>query len=240
MELECIVIDDETYAITQIEDMIAITPGIVHRQSFENAFDAIQYLHNHQRVHIVFCDIRMPFIDGIEAGKLLNEYCDFLVYVTAHREYGREASELNAAGYLVKPIRRAAFMEKVKMLISRMPVLRPPFVDNPFLYIKGSLKNTYFSVSFEEIILIRAEANYVSIKTTGGARLSYNSLSQIEKNIENRTEFMKINRSVIISMFFFDHVDGYEVYLKDKSSFTLGREYRPVFFEFLKKRMFNR
>jgi len=238
MELDVVVIDDETFALTQMEEMIAITPGIVHRKSFVNAFDAIQYLHNSDRVHIVLCDIHMPFIDGIEAGKLLHEYCDFLVYVTAHREYGGEASELNAAGYLVKPVRKVTFMEKIRTLI-RIHESKLPISASPFLYIKGSHKNSYSSVSFDKIIMIEAKLNYISIKTTEGPQMSYNSLSHIEKNIENRPEFIKIHRSVIISMFFFDHVTGYEVYLKDKSSITIGRAHRAAFFDFLKKRMFN-
>lgn len=239
MTLRCILIDDEPYALVQLEELIALIPGLSVIGSFENAFDAINYLHNNAHVDIVFCDISMPFINGLEAGKILNGYCQFLIYITAHREYGAEASELNAAGYLLKPIRKVKFIEKIEDVILKIKNTKQHISNEQFLYLKGSLKNNYISISYDRIMYIQSESNYISVKTIEGNHLSYMSLGQIEKHIGHRTEFVRINRSTILSMFFFDHVDGYTIYLKDKSSFTIGRSHRAPFFDFLKSKLIN-
>ena len=87
MEMKCIIIDDEHHTITHIAELITITPGVTHEKSFDNAFDALTYLHDLKHVDIVFLDIEMPQINGIEAAKLLWSYCDFLVLITAHTGY---------------------------------------------------------------------------------------------------------------------------------------------------------
>lgn len=239
MNMTCIAIDDEPYALKQISKMITITDGLTLLESFENPFDALKFLHEQGSVDIVFCDIGMPFINGIEAGKLLNTYCEFLIYVTAHRDYGAEVSELNAFGYLLKPVKTAKFLEKVDSVMRQKNAQFTKNHPDHLTFIKGSLKNNYIAVKVDDIVFIKAQLNYIEIHTTSKTYLNYQQLYQVEKHIKNRTEFIKINRSVIISMHHFDRVDGYTVYLKTKDQFIIGRSERDKFFDYLKKRLFN-
>ncbi|RZJ90990.1 MAG: response regulator transcription factor [Chryseobacterium sp.] len=239
MTLNCIAIDDEQYALNQIGDLISFAPELSLIRGFENPFDALKYLHDEGSVDIIFCDIGMPFINGIEAGKLLKDYCNYLIYVTAHRNYGAEVSELNAYGYLLKPIRKITFMEKIENVIRSKSSELSAIDSGNITFIKGNLKNKYFGAKFEDITVITAELNYVKIHTLTGFHITYMPLSRVEMNISDRTEFRRINRSTIISMNHFDRVDGYTVYLKDKSEYTIGRSERSSFFDYLKRNLFN-
>ena len=85
MELSCIIIDDEEHAISEAQDLVEITPGLKLTSSFRNVTDAINFLREFGEVDIIFSDISMPNIDGIEAGKILNAYCSFLIYISRHQ-----------------------------------------------------------------------------------------------------------------------------------------------------------
>jgi len=240
MDINCIAIDDEPYALNQLGQMISLTGKLKLVEKFNNAFDALKFLHDKGPVDVVFCDIGMPFINGLEAGKILNSYCKFLIYVTAHRDYGAEVSELNASGYLLKPLKTTVFLEKMDNVIKQKDVRSQiTSAAEQLTFIKGSLKNSYTKVDYQDIICINAQLNYVEIVTTTKTYLSYMSLNRIELNLKSRAEFIKINRSTIISMKHFDRVSGYTVYLKNKKEYTIGRSERIAFFDYLKNRLLN-
>ena len=238
-ELSCIVIDDEPYGIIMAEDLIEQTPGTRLQKSFDNAFDALTYLYSHGPVDVVFCDISMPFINGIEAAKLLNVHCRFLIFITAHRDYGAETYEVNADGYLLKPLMKIKFMEQVNKLLNEKEKSDKLFKDEKILLIKGSLKNTYVSVVYEEILYIKAMANYIQIYVTDGIRTTYMGLNDVERALKGNRSFLKINRSTIISTSKIDHIDGYTVFMKNSRKFTVGRTYKHPFNEFISKRVIN-
>ena len=236
MELSCIVIDDEPHAISQVEQLIAQTPGISLTGSFENAYDAIEYLHKNGQVDVVFSDINMPHINGIEAGKILNTYCNFLVYVTAHRDYGTEAFQVEASGYLVKPLLKQRFFEQVEKLLHSKHE-RSDKNPEKYLFVKGDNKNTFIKIAYADIIYIQAMLNYVRIVTTKNTVTTYKGLNEMEKELRNNQDFLRINRSVIISLGFLDHVDGFMVYLSAHDlSFSVGKTYQNAFMKYLNRK----
>ncbi|WP_316795315.1 response regulator transcription factor [Pedobacter agri] len=239
MELSCVVIDDEPSGITMVEDLIGQTAGTALRSSFDNAFDALNYLHTNGPVDVVFSDISMPFINGIEAAKLLDAHCRFLIFITAHRDYGPEAFEVNADGYLLKPLMKTRFLELVHKLLKEKSKADERFKDDRVLLIKGGLKNNYLNVLSENILYIKALANYVQIYGIDGVKTTYMGLIAVEHALEGNRAFLKINRSTIIAVNKIHHIDGYTVVMNDEAKFTVGKQYKLFFNEFLSKRVLN-
>ncbi|MGA9652242.1 LytR/AlgR family response regulator transcription factor [Pedobacter sp.] len=240
MKLSCVVIDDEPSGITMVEDLIGQTPGTELRSSFDNAFDALNYFHNHGPVDVVFSDISMPFINGIEAAKLLEVHCKFLIFITAHRDYGPESYEVNADGYLLKPLMRVKFTELVNSLLEKKNKSRLLYMQKDCLLIKGALKNNYVNILTRDILYIKALANYIQVILTAETKTTHMGLIDMERALNGNHAFLKINRSTIIAVDKIDRIDGYYVVMKDEERFTVGRQFKPAFNEFLSQRTINK
>lgn len=237
MELKCVIIDDENYILSQIEELISLTPGVIHEKSFDNAYHALSYLHNQKHVDIILLDIEMPQINGIEAAKLLRPYCDFLVFVTGHVEYGAESFEIGANGYLLKPISEVKFIQQIQRLLETKSNESSAKNPDNFLLVKGGAKHKYVSIPLDEILYIRSMSNYIQIFLTDEEHISYHTLKHVEEVIRERTEFLRINRSEIISFNHVRQVDGYQILMNNGNRFTVSRSYKNKFDEFLRGRL---
>lgn len=239
MEFNCIVIDDEPHAVAEVRELIEMTPGLHLEEAFESIAQALNYLKESGHTNVIFCDIGMPDIDGLQAAVLLQDYCDFLVYVTAHRFHGAEAYEVNASGYLLKPIKYDKFIDQMNRLQSRMAdrwsSVRAPEVH----FVKGSDKNSVIKITYGDIIRFQGYDNYVIIHTTKGEKITYMQLKNLEQSLLKKDVFLRIGKSDIISMNFLDRVEGYVAFITTGENFTIGKIYRPAFRDFLKKNRLN-
>ncbi|MBT2560653.1 response regulator transcription factor [Pedobacter sp. ISL-68] len=198
---------------------------------------ALTYLHDQKHVDVVFLDIEMPQINGIEAAKLLRPYCDFLIFVTGHAEYEAQSFEIGVDGYLLKPVSEVKFIQQVQRLLETKS--NESFIKNPdgFLLVKGGSKHKYISIQLEKILYIKSMLNYVRIFLTDGEHITYHTMKHIEEAIQERTEFLRINRSEIISFNHVKQVDGYQILLNNGNKFTVSRSYKNKFDEFLRNRL---
>jgi len=239
MELSCIIIDDEEHAISEAQDLIEITPGLKLTRSFGNVTDAINFLREFGEVDIIFSDISMPNIDGIEAGKILNAYCSFLIYITAHRHYTEDAFGVWASGYLLKPLSRSKFIKEIDQVFAKKnKIIRLDEIDN-ILFVKGSHKNSFIRIEYNNIIYISSMLNYVNISTIHGMKVTYMGLKSIEKKLANKNKFFRISKTKIISLDYLDHIDGNRAYLTDGQHFDIGAGYRDAFLDFMQRRTLN-
>lgn len=238
MEICSIIIDDEPHAISELEDMIKITPGIGLLGSFYNVNDAVEFLSESHHVDIIFSDIDMPLINGISAANILKTYCDYLIYVTAHRNFAIDAFGVNAAGYLLKPVSMEAFVTKIAEIT--LDIRNPKRDDDQnLIFIKGSHKNAFIKLTLSDIVRIEAMLNYVKIYTLKGDEITYVGLKKLEDLLKKKANFFRISKSSIINLNFMDRVDGHVVKLNDGGAFTIGEKYRDAFHEFLRKRTLN-
>jgi two-component system LytT family response regulator len=209
------------------------------RASFGNIKDALEYLKYSDPVDIIFCDISMPGIDGLQAAEILNESCDFLVYITAHRFHGPETFEVDAAGYLMKPLQYDKFIKQLrKMQQIRDDSLWSKDDDEP-IFVKGDDKNSVLSINPHEIIFIQGLDNYIKFHTTEGEKTTYMQLKDLDATLMKRKRYLRVAKSTIISMRFLEKVTGYTAYMKTGQSFSIGKVYRPAFKDFLHKRRLN-
>lgn len=235
--MTCIIIDDEPHAIDELSDLIVQVPHLSLQKSFSGAKEAIAYLHEAGHVDIIFSDISMANLNGIEAADLMSKFCHFLVYVTAYREYAPEAFGAKADGYLLKPVSYVDFCEKIEDLANKFQdITKLQKEDNQFLFIKGGQKSSYIKIKYSDIIYIEAMLNYIMIHTVTGHEITYIGLKAMEDKLQNLDFFFRINKSIIISLHYLDRVDGNIArLLKNGLRFQIGEKYKSVFLEFLRK-----
>lgn len=239
MELSSIVIDDEPHAIAEICELIELTPGITCKNTFENVGEAISFLKAGGQVNVIFCDISMPAIDGLQAASILLEYCEYLVYVTAHRFHGPETYEVNASGYLMKPVKYDKFIKQVKILQKMKAEALWTTPQEETIFVKGSDKNSVLSINSNDIIFIQGLDNYIRFHTTEGEKTTYMQLKDLDTTLMKKHQYLRVAKSTIISLRYLKKVDGYVAYMKTGEVFNIGKVYRPAFNDFLNQRRLN-
>lgn len=216
--IRCIVVDDEKPARDELKYLLAKHHDFEVIGEAENGVAAMNLILTHEP-EVIFCDISMPLLDGIDlAKKILNKQINtYLVYITAYDEYAIKAFELNAVDYLLKPLKEERFLitlSKIKSLKENQQ-LNMDKVDkflNEFtlpqerrshlcLYKDGLL----YPVKSNEILCIYIEDKTVKIDTVKGQFECYKSLSEIE-NILPENDFFKCHRSYIINLNYIESI----------------------------------
>lgn len=240
MALNCIIIDDEPHALAELKELIEGTPDMHFLKGFGDANTALAYLKESGSVDIIFSDISMPGLNGLDAARTMNAYCEFLIFVTGHKEFALEAFGANATGYLVKPVSSKAFIEQVETLITKKAFHDKLRNDhNDLLFLKGSYKNSFIKIRYNDVIYIEARLNYVLLHTTKGNEITYLGLKGMEAKLKNMNMFFRVSKSTIVSINYLDRVDGNVVILTDKNFFPIGEKYRSAFHDFLRKHTLN-
>jgi len=216
---KCLIIDDEPLAIKVIlEHLDNFSNQIDCLGSYTKPIEAIATL-NKGGIDVLFLDINMPSIDGIEFLKALTVK-PYVIFTTAYREFAVEAFDLDALDYLVKPISTGRFLKAMnKFLSTKQTQLQKP---KAFIHIKVDKKN--YKISLETILYIESLDNYIKIKTTTNSLICYESLSGFEKKLPSDI-FLRTHRSFIININQIDHYTSSYIMLDDRQ-FTIGRNYK--------------
>jgi len=236
MAMSCIIIDDEPHAIDELSELVEGTGKLELLQTFPDAKKAILYMQQVNHIDIVFSDIDMSVLNGIDAATVLNNYCHFLVYVTAYRDHAPEAFEARAAGYLLKPVNYITFNKKIEELdLKYQDIIKLRKDDQDFLFIKGGQKCSYIKIRYSNIVYIEALLNYIMIYTTTGHEITYIGLKAMEDMLRGRDIFFRINKSIIISVNYLERVDGNIARMSTGNNYQIGEKYKSVFLEYLRK-----
>lgn len=235
MNLRCIAIDDEDHALEVVIDHIDEMPGLQLYKSFTNPIVALSEISYDDNVDIIFLDIDMPGINGIELGKSLRDKTKYLVFTTAHPDYALQAFDVQSDQYLLKPISFAKFALGIDRIIkkeSSKTNTNPNSVDSNTLFVKGDHKHAFANISINEILYIKSLQNYVQIVTQKDEVITYLTLKEVEKALENHP-FIRVNKSYIISKSSIKRVDGNIIKLINDENIQLGEGYKEPFLEYI-------
>ena len=224
MELKVIIIDDEPLAINVLKNYVEQVKELQLVSTFSNAVDASTYLQSHE-VDIVFLDIHMPILDGLEFLKTLHE-APMVVITTAHEEFALESFELEVIDYLVKPIPFPRFLKAVNRIIklkqNNSPSERIGTQEHPSIFVKVDKKKLQ-KIYLDEIVVIESLKDYIRIKTTTGKYIVHKTLSSFTEELP-ADQFIRIHRSFTISIDKVQVVEGNSLEI-DNTRYTIGRSY---------------
>lgn len=215
----CLIIDDEPLAIKVIQEHLGnFSEQFECVGTYTKPIEAIPLL-NKGGIDLLFLDINMPSISGIEFLKAL-PHQPSVIFTTAYREYAVDAFDLNALDYLVKPISTGRFLKSINKFLSLAQT--QPTRPKDIIHIKADKK--HYNIPTETILYIEGLDNYIKIKTTTNNLVCYESLSSIEKELPAEL-FIRIHRSFIINIQQIDHYTSSYIMLDDRH-FTIGRNYK--------------
>ncbi|WP_306354291.1 LytR/AlgR family response regulator transcription factor [Flavobacterium sp. '19STA2R22 D10 B1'] len=239
--IRCLAIDDEAYAANIIAAFIQKTPFLTLVGTVTNALDALQLVQE-GKVDLIFLDIQMPELTGIQFLKIIGNKCK-VILTTAYPDYALEGYELDVVDYLMKPIGFERFLraaQKAKEIITPLAnvaqdepktteVTAP---ENNYLFVKGDRKNTFSRVQYNEILYVEGLKNYVIIHTSSNKIITYQNLKDLEIKLPT-PPFFRIHKSYIISLEQAQNIEGNSVII-NKQIIPIGEHYRTAFFEHIK------
>lgn len=219
-KLTCAIIDDEKLAADLLASYAEKTPFLDLVGTYYSAIDAIKTL-TQTPVDILFLDIEMPELNGIEFAKVLPPTTK-VVFTTAYKQYTLDTFQVNAAGYLLKPISYESFVKAAEKVMKYTPEdslqTSKAIIADRMLLIKSEYK--LLRVSLDDILYIHGLKDYVKIHIKGGTPVtSLLNLSKLQQALP-ASEFMRVHRSYIVHMTKIDMID--------RMRFVFGNEYIPV------------
>jgi len=231
--ISVIAIDDEPLALQLVADYIQKTPDLILAGQFENPLEAARFVSNNH-VDIVFTDIRMPGLNGIEFTRSMVNG-PVVVFTTAFEKYALEGFKLDVADYLLKPFTYEEFLTAVhkaeRMLRSVTKPSDEILSDNEFLFLKSDYKIK--RINLRDILYIEGLKEYVKVYVTNSEKpvLSLTSLKNLEARLP-AGRFMRVHRSFIVNLEKIDTIDRSRIVF-GKKYIPVGDQYKDRFQEFL-------
>jgi two-component system LytT family response regulator len=230
MKLSCYIVDDELHAIEVLASHIEAISDLQLLGFNTNSITALREV-NEKHPDVVFLDIDMPNLDGIEFKKLIPADIR-VIFTTGSTDYALDAFEISAFDYLLKPISYSRFQRAINKLNQFISVNDQPAIKakDDFFYIKCENKGKMVKVNFEDIMYVESNSNYVIVSTTDTKYNTYLTLKEIKARLPDNS-FFRIHKSFVINHTKINYIDGNQIVLTDKSVLQLGNTYREAFFD---------
>lgn len=190
--------------------------------------EALAGMRNSSPVDIVFMDVLMPNMNGLELSRLLKDKIRHLVIATGDSSYAIDAFDVNACYYLVKPVTPKKFNDAIEKVLDLEKKQATLARDMRHLFIKskiGELRKIYVN----DIIAVQGASNYVKIHTSSlKSYMTYGKMCDFERELETIGNFIRINKSFIISIPSIRLVTGKKVTLINDLEVSIGDTYKTV------------
>jgi two-component system, LytTR family, response regulator len=228
--MNCIVVDDEPLARQGMEMNIAQVPSLQLLGSFSNALAASDFIRK-ERVDLMFLDINMPELSGLDFLKALRD-APLVIFSTAYPQYALESYELDAVDYLVKPIRIERFLKAVNKAENHFRLLQQDSntnqvekIEDDFVFIKADRK--YFKIYFKDILYIEGLKDYVIIYTADNKIIASMNVKTIAAQLPAAI-FARVSKSYIVNILHITSFDNELVYIKS-NEIPLGQSFKDDF-----------
>ncbi|MGB5817952.1 MAG: LytTR family DNA-binding domain-containing protein [Saonia sp.] len=236
--MNCVIIDDEPLALGIIQSYCEELGGLQIVGTFTNPLEAMEILQDEQ-IDLVFLDIEMPQISGIEFVKSM-ERKPLFIFTTAYPQYAIEGFELNAVDYLVKPIPFARFVKSINRtkeiyeLRTKLNAVKGnvtsaggnTVAEHQFIFVKSDYDNV--KIKLQDIKYIQGLKDYLKIHTHEGRPiLTLMNFREIEIKLP-QNNFLRVHRSFIVNINCIDAVQRTKIVI-DKIRIPIGESYKDEF-----------
>lgn len=248
MILNCIAVDDEPLALGLVSSFIEQTPFLNLAGKFPSAVEALRAIHS-QKIDVVFLDIQMPDLNGIELARVLDNSKankPRIIFTTAYNQFALEGYRVDALDYLLKPFNYEEFLhaatkalsyaellEKSNAVQASPAVVAEERIEDEYLFLK--VEYQLVRLALNDILYIEGLKDYVKVWLQSAEKpvLSLTSLKSLEEKLPSK-KFMRVHRSFIVSLDKINSITRNALQI-GKINITVGDQYKEAFGQFLSK-----
>jgi len=231
--MKCIIVDDEPLGRKAIELLAGGMPGaLTLAGAFGSAEAASRFLAENE-VDLIFLDIRMPGVDGIEFARSISRDT-LVIFTTAYPQYAVDSYELDAVDYLLKPVEQDRFRRAVAKAADYLALLasRPgaggvESVTAEHIFVKADRR--YFRILLSDILFVEGLKDYAVIHTAERRLITKTTLKAIAGQLP-ANDFVRTNKSYIVNMRHIDSFDSNDIFI-GRHELAIGAAYRDGFVE---------
>ena len=232
--ITCIIVDDEPLAVRLLESYVEKTPDLELMASFTDSINAINAIKT-QKPDLIFLDIQMPNIDGMELAHSLPEETR-VIFTTAFKEYAFESYEVNALDFLLKPVRYNKFLaavEKARKLYQQPSAPQPQQQTTLFIRVEGEWRN----VTIDQITYVNGMKDYVMFYLDNEPKplITHLTMKAVEEMLP-KEKFLRVHRSYIVAVDKIQKVDRNDCIYIGKEIIHIPDGYLQTFRQFLETR----
>lgn len=240
--MNCIIVDDEPLARKAIEKLVSQTDNLDIIGSF-NGVEATLAFMTKNAVDLIFLDIQMPGVNGIEFARTIPDKT-LIVFTTAFHEFASESYEVDAIDYLIKPVKLGRFQKAVEKAQTYCRLFQTDQaksnienITTDYIFVKSERR--IFKVHFSDILYIEGLKDYVIIYLLNQKVITLMNIKTIHDLLPKHS-FVRVSKSYIINVHNIDAVDNNTVYIRE-NEIPIGNVYRDHFFdEFVTRKILSK
>ncbi|QJX45485.1 response regulator transcription factor [Hymenobacter taeanensis] len=238
LPLTCVIVDDNEINRLTLAHLIELTPDLQLVASLVDGIEALNYFQQGSQADILFLDIEMPLLSGLDLPALLPNPAPSIIMVTTHRDFAVHAFALAALDYLVKPVTLERFNVAVSRVreqrLAQAPLLSPPAIPDPHsdasLFVK--VGSRMLRVNFDDLLYIEAQSTCSVLITKGQKHVVYSTLKALEERLP-LARFARVHRSYIVNTVLIDSVQD-NVLRVGSHEVPVGKSYQDTFYRTLR------
>ena len=235
------IVDDEPMAVNLVESYVEKTPYLTLKKKCNSAIEAMQFI-NSEPVDLLFLDIQMPDLTGLEFSKMLPKNSR-VIFTTAFDQYALEGFKVEALDYLLKPFDYAEFLTAANKALEWFSMVRGSkstsivSEEKEFLFVKSEYKQ--LRIKLADVLYFEGLKDYIKIwlKDNPKPILTLMSLKSLEEELPE-THFMRVHRSFIVSLKYVDVIERSQIII-NKQRITVSEQYKPRFLEYINNNSLN-
>jgi two-component system LytT family response regulator len=196
--MKALIVDDNDIARTTLSHLAKQVPNLTIVNEYSSAIEAYNHLQNNH-VDLIFLDIEMPEMTGIELTKALSGKETIIIFTSSNKDYALEAFELNIADYILKPVMPARFLQAVSKAQSILDSRKEDVevTKDEFLFVRDS--NITRRLKLDDIFYAEAMGDYVKFFTREKMFAIHGTMKSAEERLP-KDNFIRVHRSFIIAV----------------------------------------
>lgn len=240
LKITCVIVDDEPMALNLVESYVQKTPFLVLKKKCASALEAMEFI-KAEPVDLLFLDIQMPDLTGIEFSKMLPKETR-VVFTTAFDQYALEGFKVEALDYLLKPFDYAEFLVAANKANTWFELVRGKeqtrvSEEKEFLFVKSEYKQ--LRIKLADVLYFEGLKDYIKIwlKDNPKPILTLMSLKSLGAELP-KSHFMRVHRSFIVSLDNIDIIERSQIII-NKQRITVSEQYKPKFLAYINNNSLN-
>ncbi|MCU0467385.1 MAG: LytTR family DNA-binding domain-containing protein [Arcicella sp.] len=227
--LKCLIIDDENHAIELLSDYINNVSFLSLADTANDPIAGLKLI-NESNFDIIFLDVEMPKITGLELLSGIPKSCKVVV-TSAYREYAADGYEHGIFDFLTKPIRFERFLKVVQKIFNTI-AKENTSIKEEYIFVKLDSKNRLRRILYSDIYYVEGAGNYITIHLENEKIMTYLTIRDFEELVP-ADRFIRIQKSYIVSIEKIIGLDGNEIILINNRKVLVGESYRTRVSEFM-------